>query len=385
MTYRTKSSRRTPPRLETSSGRISRVSARSAQPAMRRLCRLSKTDRLGSSPRPKATSRNHSRHLSYGTGPSGASNVERVSARMLPPPLSKKPPRPRRCAMLGPRPSGWLFSAWSLLLLFFIFGACRSEEAQARGQWTEPLPGVRYMQTTTRQPLRVHAVQVDLCASGISARATAPGEGPSTVSAFAELVEADVAINGDFFGEGYSPLGLAMGEGRRWPRTRDRSTHGLLGFGEGRAWLPSPEDRVSEPPEWLESVVGGRPALVRGGEDVAPTKGGLCANRHPRTAVGLSEDGRTLIILVVDGRSALSTGMTCAELSELLMELGAHDALNLDGGGSSALWIRGRGVVSRPSDGLERPVANHLAIRASGEGAPRHCPTASLHRDRPED
>jgi exopolysaccharide biosynthesis protein len=236
------------------------------------------------------------------------------------------------------------------------------------------MPGVRLLQRTTDRPLRVHAAIVDLCAAGISARATAPGEGPSTVSAFAERVDADLVVNGDFYQEGFRPIGLAVGDGRRWPGSSDRGSHGLVAFGAGRVWLPPPAEPVRELPDGILEVVGGRPALLRGGEIVAPARGRLCANRHPRTAVGLSEDGRKAVLVVVDGRSTMSAGVTCRELAEILRELGAHDALNLDGGGSSAMWIRGRGVINRPSDGVERLVANHLALRATGDGAAAHCP-----------
>lgn len=61
------------------------------------------------------------------------------------------------------------------------------------------------------------------------------------------------------------------------------------------------------------------------------------------------------------------------ELGALMKELGAHNALNLDAGGSSAMWIRGKGVVNSPSDGSERVTGNHLAVIASGSGAAGSC------------
>jgi exopolysaccharide biosynthesis protein len=66
--------------------------------------------------------------------------------------------------------------------------------------------------------------------------------------------------------------------------------------------------------------------------------------------------------VVIDGRSRASVGATVGELGEVLRELGASDGVKLDGGGSSALFVRGRGVLNRPSDGRERAVANHLAV-----------------------
>lgn len=87
---------------------------------------------------------------------------------------------------------------------------------------------------------------------------------------------------------------------------------------------------------------------------------------HPRTAVGIDADGRTLLILVVDGRSASSRGYTMVELADMMTALGAENAINLDGGGSSAMYSRnasgGFGIVNEPSDGKERPVANAFGV-----------------------
>jgi exopolysaccharide biosynthesis protein len=91
---------------------------------------------------------------------------------------------------------------------------------------------------------------------------------------------------------------------------------------------------------------------------------GFAASRHPRTAVGVAPDQSTLWLVVVDGRQPEhSLGMTLPELAGLFGALGAPEALNLDGGGSSVMVLRGR-VVSRPSDaGGERAVVNALVLR----------------------
>jgi len=68
-----------------------------------------------------------------------------------------------------------------------------------------------------------------------------------------------------------------------------------------------------------------------------------------------------LLLVVADGRREGVPGLTLPELAALLVEVGACTAVNLDGGGSSALWLRDR-IVNRPSDGVERKVANHLAV-----------------------
>lgn len=82
--------------------------------------------------------------------------------------------------------------------------------------------------------------------------------------------------------------------------------------------------------------------------------------RAPRTAVGLTKDGHVLL-LVVDGRQQSSIGMTLLELALYMQEWGAVDAMNLDGGGSSEMFVNGK-IVNKPSDGRERSVGDALMI-----------------------
>jgi len=124
------------------------------------------------------------------------------------------------------------------------------------------------------------------------------------------------------------------------------------------------DPRPAFPPEF---VIGGGPRLVRGGKPAAATDPGIYGAgfadaRHPRTAVGVRADGRILLV-TVDGRQPeRSVGMTIAELTALLLELGAVDAVNMDGGGSTTMVVRGR-VVNGPSDlSGERPVGDALLV-----------------------
>ncbi len=87
----------------------------------------------------------------------------------------------------------------------------------------------------------------------------------------------------------------------------------------------------------------------------------IAVGRAPRTAAGITEDGRLLLVTVNGRQPGLSTGMTLEELAGLMLELGARDAVNLDGGGSTTMVIRGR-VFNFPSDGAERPVTGALVI-----------------------
>ena len=93
----------------------------------------------------------------------------------------------------------------------------------------------------------------------------------------------------------------------------------------------------------------------------------------PRTAIGLDERELRLFVFVVDGRQPrYSAGLALRELAEVAIRAGARDVVNLDGGGSSALVAEdGAGKVRQLSTpihtripGRERPIANHLGIRA---------------------
>jgi len=111
--------------------------------------------------------------------------------------------------------------------------------------------------------------------------------------------------------------------------------------------------------------------LVENGQDRGATAQVVPMERHPRTAAGVSRDGRTLLLIVVDGRRPdWSVGVTLPELARMMLDAGAWGAVNLDGGGSSAMWHRepsaatGR-ILNRPSDGHVRPVASHLGVRVA--------------------
>lgn len=105
-------------------------------------------------------------------------------------------------------------------------------------------------------------------------------------------------------------------------------------------------------------AIGGGPSLVEAGKAMSWTS--LIKTKHPRTAVGWNKD--YFFMVEVDGRqSDVSVGMTYPELAEYMVKLGCEWAMNLDGGGSSTLWLMGN-VVNSPSEGHERPAPNALVL-----------------------
>jgi hypothetical protein len=127
----------------------------------------------------------------------------------------------------------------------------------------------------------------------------------------------------------------------------------------------------------LRTVVGGWPRIVEGGRNVALAADSVEGTiprfsraRHPRSALGISRDSATLYVVAVDGRQETSVGMTLEELADAMLALGVYDAMNLDGGGSTALVVRDS-IVNKPSDATgERAVGNVVAItRRATSGA----------------
>ncbi|MGQ9629671.1 MAG: phosphodiester glycosidase family protein [bacterium] len=130
-------------------------------------------------------------------------------------------------------------------------------------------------------------------------------------------------------------------------------------------------------PGWDSVVhaIGGGPRLIKNGEVfiTAQEEGfrpDVFEGVAPRTAVGVTEDNH-LLLVVVDGRRLGSVGISLRDLAKLMLSLGAYQAMNLDGGGSSTMVYRGR-VVNIPSDGRERPVSAVILVyykRGDGESA----------------
>jgi hypothetical protein len=140
--------------------------------------------------------------------------------------------------------------------------------------------------------------------------------------------------------------------------------------------------RVDEPcggttavaPGWagVSEAQGGNYFTLRGGRIAAPSRTTYASGsqRHPRTGLGITADGRVLMV-TVDGRRTASAGVTLAEMGQLMRSLGAVHAFNLDGGGSTVMArhkdATGRfEVANRPSDGRQRPATQAFAVFALG-------------------
>jgi hypothetical protein len=254
-------------------------------------------------------------------------------------------------------------------------------DAQAApGVWRQLFRGVEYclIDRAHPAPMRIHAVRVDLDDPEIGFVVTpANGDAPldtfsQTTSSFLHETDCQVAINAS----PYHPVVVIEGV--------PQDVHGLSASGGDVYSPPMPnfaalaigpgnDVRVLAPGDPtggdIRHGVGGFGLLLVDGRNV-----GGQGPRHPRTAVGVNAGGDQLFLLVIDGRQVgYSEGATTRETAAILLELGAVDAVNLDGGGSTTLVIEdddGRPrVVNRPIHlglpGNERPNANALGLYAA--------------------
>lgn len=189
-------------------------------------------------------------------------------------------------------------------------------------------------------------------------------------------------VNGDFFVlKDGSPTNLLVVNGRMITPPNRRPIFAIDSTGVPHIARFTLEDgRLS--PFWPLNAVGGQPILVADSAidaavDSAGNKG--FRERNPRTAAGIARGGKRVIFVAVDGREYENAGMTLRELGDLLLALGARDAINLDGGGSTTMVYAdpdsaGRlRIANHPSDrGGERTVGDALAIvHACGSNAAR--------------
>ena len=254
--------------------------------------------------------------------------------------------------------------------------------------------GVTYWREVHRdpRPMVVHIVRIDLDAPGIGLFVT-PGQRRSgrsmparTVTQFVDEFNVQLAINAAFFapvrkdgepkrypgpGGAVIPLGLAASRGEAYsPARRD---YAELHISKDNVAQLLPGGRGLAGPGY-DAVSGKGLFLVEGKVVQVASAGPVFREPSPRTAVALSDDGRVMWWAAVDGRQpSYSEGITLPELATILLRHGADTALNLDGGGSTALAMAGRAggarvlnwpVHGRFPPGRQRAVANHLGLFA---------------------
>ena len=280
-----------------------------------------------------------------------------------------------------------------VIVVSFLIVSCRSlspaSSPEAVAAWWQPFAeeagsGLDYYAGRISRPrLEFNALRVDLSHPGLRILAAGGGGGPAgrtadgrflsvKVSTFVRSNNLTAGINALPFdpvsgkeGEPRTNIGIVVTGGVMVSPPHARFD-ALVFFADGSAAIMS--QSAIESAEHIDNAVGGFHRILEGGELVPRVLDAKA--RHPRSAAGISSDGRYLYLLVIDGRRPGSIGSTEAETALLLRALGASEGINFDGGGSTALALRYPGGKVRAANtpihgqipGRERAVAGCLGI-----------------------
>jgi hypothetical protein len=253
-------------------------------------------------------------------------------------------------------------------ILSVALGFTTARAATKVEPWTPIFQGVEFArgEADEGEPRlqKIFAVRVDLRAPGIELFETpdngaAPLETTSeTTGEFLAHYKLQVAINANFYAPCCTPgdkdlIGLAVSRGTvvSPPVEKGTGSAALVITRDNHATITKTAADFSTANVW--TAVAGSEIVLVGGAKPALAESEFNKTAHPRTAVGISKDGRYLILLAIDGRQpGYSLGATMDEVAEWLLRFGASEGLNLDGGGSTAL-IRADGdkpvVLNQPS------------------------------------
>lgn len=302
-----------------------------------------------------------------------------------------------------------------LILLYLGIFSCTSHYEPVKNitlSWTSYRNGQfdsegihLYSGKNSKIPLKAFYAEITLTSPNIEVEVVCGSDDDlkETPSEIADRLDACLVVNGGFFLMDKNParhVGLlkikdstisapllsVIRNGERYYTTR-----GTIGFKNKTmdiTWVSGRNDtlysfqeslnnQVNNPPVILdfkkgnywevESAISGGPVLVQNNkifitDDEEVFFGSKIPEVHPRTAIGYTED-RKLIILVVDGRQVSSRGAYLEELAQIMVNLNCVEALNLDGGGSSALVVNNQ-LINKPSGtSMEREVMSAIAVK----------------------
>lgn len=268
----------------------------------------------------------------------------------------------------------FLRAFWGLLFLFFLVVGFGQDVGKLNWKRERIARGVRWQYVHTDELFdSKQFISVLMVSKKRDFRIDFENKVLKPTSQFAAEENALVAMNAGFFNmQAGGSVTFMKVDGQVINQNTDKNemlTQNCIAIDEGgRMFIlaSANTDSLSRSDD-VEDVLFTGPLLIWNGAkmDLAKTK--FNHNRHPRTCACSTSNGKTLLV-TVDGRSVEAAGMSLHELTELLMGLNCRQAINLDGGGSTTMWIKGKGVVNHPSDNGkfdaagERKVANVILV-----------------------
>ena len=277
---------------------------------------------------------------------------------------------------------------FKLNYLLFLFLSCSILHSRAQSsdsltvvnkEWTvkKVAKGVEWKQghfdNLFNSVQEVNWIEIDLKKQGKNLHLAADSKILKPTSEFALENNALVAINGGFFNmKDGGAVDYIRVDGQVINQTAKESdrANAVLSIDRKRVTI-QPATRENVEDYQSRNLMLSGPLLLQSANRYNLGKNAFNDNRHPRTAVGIAPKNK-LILLVVDGRNAQAQGMSLHELASLMKWIGAQDAMNLDGGGSSTLFVKGgspNDIVNYPSDNKkfdhegQRNVANIIYLK----------------------
>jgi len=238
---------------------------------------------------------------------------------------------------------------------------------------SQPYPGIDHEKSAGQDgggPYQT--VAIDLTKWRI--RQSNPGSYGQYAADYAKSTGAVVVINSNFCASATGPsCGLEVGFGvtaqTSYLDSDTNNCRDSIGFRYGDGLVDAFDSwslAKGPPPNALTDVATGMPFMLRSGVKNTTPIPKFAETQAPRTVLGVSKDGKTAYLIVTQGRDvpAGAAGYrTDGVLVDIVASLGAWDAINLDGGGSSLLWIGAEGgIQNEPTDGQERQVCAHLGV-----------------------
>ena len=225
---------------------------------------------------------------------------------------------------------------------------------------------------TTVNNTQVYVADITLSSSDYLKTAFAQNAYGTNVTAKTSVTAADnnaiLAVNGDYYGA--NSTGYVIRNGVVYRDTvRENSNNGDLAIYKDGSFKVIYEDQISAEQlvnDGVVNLLAFGPALVENGEIAVDTNTevGQAMASNPRTAIGIIDENH-YIIVVSDGRTSESEGLSLYQLAEVMKSYGAKTAYNLDGGGSSTLYFNGQ-VINKPTTGgnkiSERAVSDIVYI-----------------------
>ncbi|MDB4998006.1 MAG: hypothetical protein JWM74_5438 [Myxococcaceae bacterium] len=234
----------------------------------------------------------------------------------------------------------------------------------AHAQVSKPFPGM----TLVEHGAQGSMIVLDLCAPGTSIKTTAYADRKATPEQWASPKGYEAATNADFFDfPGWTyVIGRARSAGQDWPATA-QAKEGRPYWQFGPGVVEGLADGATAPKAAATEIFGGHNVIISGGKTTGPwapaNDGALLNTLHARTAFGISADRRTVFSLAVpDAVTAQTVVDRMFAWSSEAKAPAVDYATNLDGGGSSQMYVKGRGQIVTSG----RQVNNHVGLLAKG-------------------